>query len=159
MFRILLSLCGVLLLVPTAHAETCAEERESCLESCQIDYGMESDRVKLGKCVKRCEQKKEDCHDLKREERLNRDSPREPIPEERRAGSDVTGTEAASVDIESEPKAKPSPPPDSAEPEPKAKGADAEEKPKVKPRPKPKPKADEDDPPPRRKQDDDDWAK
>ncbi len=159
MFRFLLSLCGVLLLSPAARAETCSEERESCLESCQVDYGMEAERVKLGKCVKRCEQRKEDCHDLKREERLNRDSPREPIPEERRAGSDVSGTEPAAVDLESEPEAKPRPEPDAVEPEPKQSREETEDRPKVKPRPKPKPKADEEDPPPRRKQDDDDWAR
>jgi hypothetical protein len=64
-------------------AGSCDEQLETCLESCQIDFGMERERKKLTDCVVRCDERREDCRDLRREQREVWG--REPLPAERPA--------------------------------------------------------------------------
>jgi hypothetical protein len=70
-----------------AGADTCAELHETCLEDCHVDHGLAKDREKLAKCVKRCQDKFDDCQDLRQEEHRNHVE-LEKAPEERKHGSD-----------------------------------------------------------------------
>ncbi len=81
-------LVAVALGVPfSARADTCPEQYESCIEDCRVEHGMDKDRAQLGRCVKQCEVKKDDCHTLQDEERENYQRSAEPVPEERKAGT------------------------------------------------------------------------
>jgi len=55
----------VLLTPLPAHADTCEEVQHGCLENCHIDFGLAADRVKLTKCVGRCNRAFGNCTDLR----------------------------------------------------------------------------------------------
>jgi hypothetical protein len=71
-----------------ARAESCSERSETCVETCKVDYGMETDRKLLTRCLSHCQEKLEDCRDLNHEERARRRDDWEPAPAERKQRTD-----------------------------------------------------------------------
>jgi hypothetical protein len=156
-----------------AHAETCAEEHETCLEDCHIDHGLAKEREKLAKCVKRCQDRLDDCHDLRQEERRSHVD-LEKAPEERKHGSDPADLPKAGedkpTDVSPAPveefdedskkgrggKPRASPPPDEAPPK-KVKGVEDEAPPPPKKKEEPPKKKQQEFPDSRKS--DDDWSK
>jgi hypothetical protein len=63
-----------------AFADTCSEDHQSCIDSCGIDHGMKSDRKPLNLCLARCDERLEDCRDLRREERTVHGRARDDLP-------------------------------------------------------------------------------
>jgi len=142
---------ALMLLLPVAsRAETCAEDQESCMENCHVDFGLLRERDKLTKCIKHCQDRFEDCQDLRQEERRSQvHLEKEKPPEERKHGgdpSDVTPvTEEHPTDV------RPAPLDDSDDSGKKGKGRAAppqDDPPQAKKDP---PKKAEDDPPPPKK--------
>ncbi|MBI5542964.1 MAG: hypothetical protein HY901_03690 [Deltaproteobacteria bacterium] len=71
-----------------ADAETCEELRETCIEGCHVDHGMEKARVKLTKCVSGCDRALADCAETRQEERRSQVRLRDPDPERRPSTED-----------------------------------------------------------------------
>jgi hypothetical protein len=164
---------AVLLALPVSAqaAESCRDEQESCLENCHVDHGMESDRVKLTKCVKHCDDRFDDCQDLRQEEKRSQVA-LEPAPQERKAGSDPS--DVRPVKDERATDVSPAPPEDDpADPKSKSRkskvSSQEDDPPAVEKKPKPEddppppkrapPRKSKDDEPKNRRGGDDDWAK